>query len=94
MDLVVVMDAAQQQYLVRVFGVSPQRIIVAGDLDPVNCATRAIRDPWRKSVTVFEESFDRLDRCAATIAALTTSAGSPVPLNSSLSPAPARKAAV
>jgi protein-tyrosine phosphatase len=69
-DLVIVMDPAQGHYLTRVFGVSPRRIIVAGDLDPRKAATREIRDPWRQPLAVFRASFDRLDRCAATIAAL------------------------
>ena len=69
-DLVIVMDADQGRHLTRVFGVSPRRIIIAGDLDPANSATREIRDPWRQSLSVFRASFDRLDRIATTIAAL------------------------
>lgn len=69
-DLVIVMDSAQARHLTRVFGVSPHRIIIAGDLDPLESATRAIRDPWRQSLAVFRASFDRLDRCAATISTL------------------------
>ena len=69
-DLVIVMDSAQRSHLARVFGVSPARIVVAGDLDPQQTATRAIADPWGKSLEAFSESFDRLDRCAATISTL------------------------
>ena len=69
-DLVVVMDSEQAGHLARVFGVSPRRIIVAGDLDPRESATRAIRDPWQQPLDVFRASFDRLDRCAATIVRL------------------------
>jgi protein-tyrosine phosphatase len=69
-DLVIVMDSAQRSHVARVFGVSPARIIVAGDLDPEPSATRAIADPWGKSLEAFAESFDRLDRCAATISTL------------------------
>jgi protein-tyrosine phosphatase len=66
-DLVIVMDSAQRSHVARVFGVSPARMVVAGDLDPQLSATRAIADPWGKSLEAFAESFDRLDRCAATI---------------------------
>jgi protein-tyrosine phosphatase len=66
-DLVIVMDPAQGRHLTRMFGVSPKRIFIAGDLDEVKAATRSIQDPWRQSVKVFRASFDRLDRCAATI---------------------------
>ena len=66
-DLIIVMDASQANYLERVFRVSPGRIFVAGDLDPARSATRAIQDPWMQSIHVFESSFDRLDRIAATL---------------------------
>ena len=69
-DLVVVMDPSQARHMTRMFGVSPKRLIVAGDLDPVKDGTRAIQDPWRQSLQVFRASFDRLDRCAATIVKL------------------------
>lgn len=69
-DLVIAMDSAQRHYVARVFGVSPARIIVAGDLDPQQSATRAIADPWGKSLEAFAETFDRLDRCATTISTL------------------------
>jgi protein-tyrosine phosphatase len=69
-DLVIVMDPDQGRHLSRMFGVSPKRIFIAGDLDPTSGATRAIHDPWRQSVKVFRASFDRLDRCAATIVKL------------------------
>jgi protein-tyrosine-phosphatase len=76
-DLIIVMEAGQARYMERAFGVRPKRLVIAGDLDPVKCPTRAIRDPWMQSVHVFESSFDRLDRCAATlVAALNHRAGS------------------
>jgi protein-tyrosine phosphatase len=66
-DLIIVMDAGQARYIERVFLVRPERVVVAGDLDPAASPTRAIHDPWMQSVHVFESSFDRLDRCAATL---------------------------
>jgi protein-tyrosine-phosphatase len=68
-DLIIVMDSGQARYIERAFGVRPERLVIAGDLDPVKSPTRAIRDPWMQSVLVFESSFDRLDRCAATLVA-------------------------
>lgn len=68
-DLIIVMDAGQGRYMERAFGVGSERLVIAGDLDPVKSPTRAIRDPWMQSVRVFESSFDRLDRCAATLVA-------------------------
>lgn len=66
-DLVIVMDATQRDRLVRMMKVSPKRIVIAGDLDPTAAATRGVVDPWQKSIDVFESTFDRLDRCAATL---------------------------
>lgn len=66
-DLVIVMDTEQARHIARGYRISPSRIVVAGDLDPVASPTRAIRDPWGESIEVFGASFDRLDRCAATL---------------------------
>jgi protein-tyrosine phosphatase len=69
-DLVIVMDAGQSRYLRRTLGVSPDRIVIAGDLDPESADARPIRDPWRQPLGVFESSYARLDRCAAVLAEL------------------------
>jgi protein-tyrosine-phosphatase len=70
MDLVIVMDAEQARQLTRMFRIAPSRIIVAGDLDPVAGESRGIRDPWGESPEVFTDSYNRLDRCAATLTRL------------------------
>jgi protein-tyrosine-phosphatase len=67
-ELVIVMDSDQARQMASMFRVNPSRIVIAGDLDPRFEATRAIRDPWNQSETVFESSYDRLERCAATLA--------------------------
>ena len=69
-DLVIVMDGQQARHIQRYFGVSRERIVVAGDLDPTIPTTRAIRDPWGQTKDVFVSSFDRLDRCAAILVRL------------------------
>ena len=69
-DLIVVMDAYQARHLERYFGVPRKRIVVAGDLDPMPASTRAITDPWEQPKEVFVSSFNRLDRCAATLVSL------------------------
>jgi protein-tyrosine phosphatase len=68
-DVIIVMEPDQARYIERVYRVRRERLLIAGDLDPAVAPTRAIRDPWMKSVDVFESSFSRLDRCAATLAA-------------------------
>jgi protein-tyrosine phosphatase len=66
-DLIVVMDGWQARHIQQYFGVSRSRIVVAGDLDPIPAATRAITDPWEQPIDVFVTSFNRLDRCATTL---------------------------
>lgn len=66
-DWVIVMDLDQARHLARAFRVPMSRIVVAGDLDPATARTRGIRDPFREATQVYEESFRRLDRCAATL---------------------------
>ena len=66
-NLIMVMDARQARRLRKLFLVDAERIVVAGDLDPKSSSTRAIRDPWKQMVDVFESSFARLDRCAETV---------------------------
>ncbi len=69
-DLVIVMDSFQAHHLARMFPIDRARIVIAGDLDPRAGASRGIIDPWNRSGDVFEASFDRLDRCAQTLASL------------------------
>lgn len=67
-DLVIVMDAHQASHVTAYFRVPPSRVVVAGDLDPLPSRSRAIEDPWQQPMEVFASSFNRLDRCAATLA--------------------------
>jgi protein-tyrosine phosphatase len=69
-DLILVMDGYQARHVERYFRVPRKRIVVAGDLDPVPSASRAIVDPWGQPMDVFVSSFNRLDRCAAMLISL------------------------
>ena len=69
-DLVIVMDERQAQHLLYLFRLAPDRVIVAGDLDPLPGESRAIRDPIGQSAEVFESTFARLDRCAESLASM------------------------
>jgi protein-tyrosine phosphatase len=69
-DLAIVMDSFQARQLARSFPIDRARIVVAGDLDPLFGASRSITDPWNQSSDVFASSFDRLDRCAATLVSI------------------------
>jgi protein-tyrosine phosphatase len=67
-NLVIVMDSNQARQIGMLFPMNHAPIVVAGDLDPEFDSSRAITDPWNQSDDVFESSFNRLDRCAATLA--------------------------
>jgi protein-tyrosine phosphatase len=66
-DLVIVMDSNQARQMGILFPMIHAPIVVAGDLDPEFDSGRAITDPWNAPSDVFESSFNRLDRCAATL---------------------------
>jgi protein-tyrosine phosphatase len=69
-DLIIVMEPAQRRGLLRQ-GWSADSVVVLGDLDPLPIQKRAIRDPFGQSERVFEDSYERIDRClAALLAAL------------------------
>lgn len=67
-DLIIVMEPAQRQALLRQLWVGAQ-IVVLGDLDPLPIGKRAIIDPFGQSEIVFEESYERIDRCIDTLLA-------------------------
>lgn len=69
-DLAIVMDPGQARHLEEVFGVPRERILIAGDLDPVGGQRRTIEDPWQGTSETFIAVFDRLDRCAEVVASL------------------------
>lgn len=69
-DLVIVMDSYQERQIEMLFPRNRAPIVVAGDLDPHFDSSRAIMDPWNRSTDAFEFSFDRLDRCAATLVSI------------------------
>jgi protein-tyrosine-phosphatase len=62
-DLVVVMDSTQRQVVVRDFGVPSRKVLILADLDPEPSGRREIPDPLGHPLDVFQESYDRVDRC-------------------------------
>lgn len=75
-ELVVVMDPGQARAMRERFGRGPLDVIVLGDLDPEPIVTRAIHDPVNQPLEAFEESYERIERCArALVEALSGSSG-------------------
>jgi protein-tyrosine phosphatase len=63
-DLVLVMSRAQGRAALNDHGYrDPARVIVLGDLDPMPVERREIRDPYDQERSVYEASFDRIERC-------------------------------
>jgi protein-tyrosine phosphatase len=73
-DLIYVMSAAQERDIQEQFGADPGKVWVLGDLDPEPIRKRTIRDPVEQPEAVFEEVYDRIDRC---IRVMVESAGPP-----------------
>lgn len=60
-DLIFVMDPVQQRALRR--RTDRDDVFILGDLDPVWAGRRTIRDPVEQPPEVFEEVYERIDRC-------------------------------
>jgi protein-tyrosine phosphatase len=69
-DLVVVMEARQARALRSHFGVSADRLLVLGDLDPGSIDGRSIADPWQSPGTVLGPSYQRVERCVRALVAV------------------------
>ncbi len=70
--LVLVMNELQRAAVCRLLGRAPDDVLVLGDLDPEPIDTREIRDPWGAEEEVFDSSYERIDRCVGTLAAVVT----------------------
>lgn len=69
-DLVLVMGPSQVDALRGRVRVPRARVFCLGDFDPEPIESREIHDPVRQEMAVFEQSFDRIDRCLAVVVAL------------------------
>ncbi|TMJ06733.1 MAG: hypothetical protein E6H01_00595 [Bacillati bacterium ANGP1] len=63
-DLIIVMDSVQRREVCDRFGRSERDVLLLGDLDPEPREPRTIRDPVNQALTVFEETYARIARCA------------------------------
>jgi protein-tyrosine-phosphatase len=73
--LVVVMESRHAVRVMRQFRVSPDRVLVLGDLDPESPPTRSILDPYGQSREVFAATYARIDRCVSELARVLRTAG-------------------
>jgi protein-tyrosine-phosphatase len=62
-DLIVVMSAEQRESLRQRFAGLRGMILILGDLDPDSVRRRTVVDPWGGDDALFDESYDRIDRC-------------------------------
>lgn len=76
--LIVVMDRRQQRNIRRMAHRGPGDVILLGDLDPDPIRTRTLRDPYGQEQQVFEDVFDRIERCVrALVGAVTAQDSAP-----------------
>jgi protein-tyrosine phosphatase len=73
-DLIVVMAPDQQRVVCERFGRWPRDVIVLGDLDPAPVEERTILDPVNQAGEVFDESYERIERCVRELASVIGSA--------------------
>ena len=67
-DLVLVMEPEQRHAILSVHRRSAATIMLLGDFDPEPISTRAIPDPYGRSVEAFVAVYRRIDRCVAVAA--------------------------
>jgi len=72
-DIVVVMTAEQATRIRDRVRRGP--IVVLGDLDPAPIRKRTIHDPWKGDETVFDTTYERIDRCLDVLAKLISTSG-------------------
>jgi len=68
MDLIAVMDLGQRRAVCERFGRNPRDVFLLGDFDPLPIRTRAVRDPVERPLAVFDEVYERLERCSMALA--------------------------
>jgi len=61
--LVGVMGPDQARTVSDRFGVSEEKILILGDLDPEPSDRREILDPYDKDEEFFRDTYERMDRC-------------------------------
>ncbi len=65
--LIVVMDPLQRRAIRDRFGRAEPDLVVLADLDPQPFGTRAIHDPVKQPLPVFEDTYARIERCVRTL---------------------------
>lgn len=69
-SLIVTMSAEQVRDLRNRFGSTRAMLLVLGDLDPEAITERTIKDPWGCPPEIFDESYERIDRCVSVLVSL------------------------
>ena len=69
-DAIFVMEDWQEREIAAMFAQEPQApiILALGDLDPEPFSHRMIRDPYGHPAAVFDDCFERIDRCVGRLA--------------------------
>jgi protein-tyrosine phosphatase len=63
-EMIVTMDVTQRREILERFGRAERDLLLLGDFDPEAADGRTIRDPVSQPLSVFEEVYARIVRCA------------------------------
>lgn len=69
-DLIIVMDPEHAQRVYRMAPSAAARVLMLGETDPRPFQRRLIPDPYGGDRAVFEECYDRIDRCVVSLSRL------------------------
>jgi protein-tyrosine-phosphatase len=69
-DLIVVVEPLHARMLRLCFGEMDVPVLVLGDIDPQLTGERAIPDPMPRADHVFDQTYERIDRCVEELARL------------------------
>ena len=73
-SLIVVMASEQARGIRARLESGANNVLVLGDLDPMPIEHRTIIDPWNQADSVFDESYDRIERCVRELARIVSTA--------------------
>lgn len=73
-DLIVVMSVEQVAALGNAGSYGPGQVVILGDVDPGAIERRTVLDPWGGEDELFDQSYDRIERCVNEMVRVLTAA--------------------
>lgn len=67
-ELILVMNPSQRRDALALAAGRRSTVLILGDFDPAPITRREIPDPWGRADSVFDSSYERIDRCLESLA--------------------------